>query len=230
MTDRPVCPAGIIIDRLSPKQARIWKAMERIVQAKDGAGRPAHPVLFELYTWAQASRVPIYVEMPEPRGRSPYRAGECSYEKQPDSPNSRLAGITIRLYVKVLDRALAKRRVTDRGFVPLEGLRGHQRYCESLAHELAHARLLMTDPGYRPLAEKLEILTQDLFRLLHGSPAGESGTPAEIRALAERLDLLSEKTEGPALAVEKEVWRELKASGYSGNLVKLKEEDGHKNP
>ena len=200
-------PTGINTDRLNAKQRRIWRTMEQVLSARDGAGRPLRPVLNELYNWARTCSVPIYLEMPKAPGRWSYAAAESLFAKQP-ALNRRLAPVTIRLYVRVIDNAAGLRIAGERGFVPFEGLTGEKRYCETLAHELVHARQAVTDPEYLQLIERQKSLNRQFLRLRLVAGSKQSATK-EMLAIADEIDLLWERIEGPATAVEQQVWREL---------------------
>src|SRR5213593_216737 len=69
-------PSGIRTDRLSPRQLRVWRAIEAIVFAKDGSGRLSHPKLHSLWQWAETSGHVIYVQLVEPRDRWTHAAGK----------------------------------------------------------------------------------------------------------------------------------------------------------
>jgi hypothetical protein len=201
-------PTGLITDRLSQKQLKTWKAMERIALAQDGAGRPLRPVLNELFNWAKSSRVPIYIEMPKREEHVQSMAGQCLYERQPDPRSGRLAAVTIRLYTTVIDWARTRRERGERGFVPLEGLRGNHRYCEVLAHELAHAREAITHPEYVQLTDTIISLCDEVNRLRR-APGDRMSAKGQILVIGKRLNLLAASVEAPAIEVEQEVWREL---------------------
>ena len=57
--------SGIRIDRLSPKQRRIWASISRIVLAADAAGNPMHPKLHDLWRSIDESGCTTYIEMPK---------------------------------------------------------------------------------------------------------------------------------------------------------------------
>jgi len=201
--------AGLMTDRLSPKQLRIWRALEQIALARNGAGQPLRPVLYELHSWAQTSTIPIYIEMPKARGRWPYLAGECLFDEQGDTLNTRPAAVTIRLYTTVIEKAPSRGRdfESEQAFIPFKGLPREERYCETLAHELAHARQSVTDPGFLPMRDRLKSMNDQVLKLQ--SLRLVSSVKKEMQAIADQIKVLTSSIEGPAIAVERAVWREL---------------------
>ena len=61
-----VAEAGIRTNRLTPKQLRIWRSIERVALARNCAGQPLHPRLESLWRQVQSSGHAIYIEMPTP--------------------------------------------------------------------------------------------------------------------------------------------------------------------
>jgi hypothetical protein len=57
-----VCTSGIDTGRLTSKQVRIWRAVERIAEAADGAGKPLHPRLQSLWEWAEGKLDGVFKE------------------------------------------------------------------------------------------------------------------------------------------------------------------------
>jgi len=206
--------AGIITDRLDRKQLQTWRAMEQVVLARNSAGQPLHPVLYRLFSWAKASSLPIHIEMTKAEGRYDYVGGRCVFDRQPKTLGGRLAAVTIRLCTTVIDKASGHRIPGEQGFVAYQGLTGEKRYCEALAHELAHVRQAVTDPEFLQLADRQKSLNDEILRLLplRLLPGRRQSVTKEMRAIADRLNVLSERIEGPAVAVEQEVWHELAAS------------------
>jgi hypothetical protein len=203
---------GIITARLSPRQIKTWRTIEQKALAHDAAGQPLHPVLNELFNWAKVSNFPIYIEMPEARGRWDYAAGKCLFERQTPLRNQPMA-VTILLYITVIDRAPGKRMPGEQGFVPFEGLKGEERYCETLAHELTHVRQSVTDLEFLQLTDRQESLNDEILRLqsLRLIAQNRQLATREMRMIAGELRLLSERIDGPAIAAEQQVWRELRA-------------------
>jgi hypothetical protein len=204
-------PTGLITDRLNRKQLEIWRAMERIACAKDGTGQPLYPLLYEAHTWAQTSGFSIYIEMPRPTSVSPYKAAECVPEESRATPSA--AGrLVIRLYLSVIDQAQVERTGFPSGeFVPFFGLTGEARYCETLVHELTHARQWLTDSAYADLIDEQERLNGQFLQLLH-KKRQDDATRQKKSEIQRLLCGLGERIEASAIAAEMEVWRELSST------------------
>src|SRR5205823_4274273 len=95
-------PPGIRTDSLSPRQLRVWRAIEAIVFAKDGPGRISHPKLHSLWQWVETSGHVIYVQLVEPRDRWDHEAGKFKVEKFDSDGQKHQAAI--RLCLPVIDR------------------------------------------------------------------------------------------------------------------------------
>jgi hypothetical protein len=148
--------------------------MEQIMSAQDSSGRPLHPLLHELFTWAASGDFAVCIEMPRPQSVSPYKAADCTLESTPQSSGSQPTFV-IRLYIGVIDRARTERAAGKSvEFVPFIGLSGAERYCESLAHELAHAREWLTSPEYARLVESQKETNHRFLQLVHGKRKDES--------------------------------------------------------
>ncbi|RPJ60842.1 MAG: hypothetical protein EHM23_01510 [Acidobacteria bacterium] len=203
--------AGVFTDRLNAKQMKIWRAMERIVLAKDSLGRLLYPELNSVYRWAMTSSIPIHIEMAREQNRWAYTAGECLFDKQPDSLSNSLTEITVRLYLTAVDQAPGRRIPGEQGFLPFEGLKGEKRYCETLAHELFHARQAISHPKFLEMAAVQESLNQELLQLVPLLQRDKESARKEMMTIRDRLNLLSDMMEGPAIAFEQQVWKELQA-------------------
>lgn len=204
---------GIITERLSPRQIKTWRKIEQKALAYDAAGQPLHPVLKELFNWAKMSDLPVYIEMPEARGRWDYTAGKCLFERQPTPLRNQPTAVTILLYIRVIDRAPGKRMPGEQGFLPFEGLKGEERYCETLAHELIHVRQSVTDLEFLQLTDRQKSLNDEILRLqsLRLTAENRQSATREMQVIAGELHLLTERIEGPAIAGEQLVWRELRS-------------------
>jgi len=204
---------GLITERLSARRMKIWRTIERKALAHDGAGQPLYPALNELFNWAKMSDFPIYIEMPEARNRLDYVAGTCLFERPQTPLRSQPAAVTILLRLTVIDRATGERMLDDHGFVPFEELKGVERYCEALAHELTHARQSVTDLEFLQLADRRKSLNDEILRLqlLRRTAETRQSATRGLQAIADELRLLTERIEGPARVVEQQVWRELRA-------------------
>ncbi len=188
LTPRKV--AGVLTDRLNKSHLKAWESIMEIVLAKDGEGRPAHPVLYGLYHQADASGHEIQIELS--MQRSTLRAvGFCRIERHTEGAQKQV--VLIRLNLGMIDRAIAS-ELTRRadGFIPFEGLKRKERYAEVLGHELAHV-VQLTNPEYRGLYLERQALAD----------AG-----SEDIQFIRSLTLSIEK---PAEAAEVEIWRELTA-------------------
>jgi len=204
---------GIITERLNARQMKIWRTIEQKALAHDGAGQPLYPTLQELFNWAQMSDFPIYIEMPEARDLWDCAAGTFLFEKPQAPLQSQPTAVTILLRVRVIDRATGERTVNDHGFVPFEGLGGVERYCETLAHELTHVRQSVTDLEFLQLADRRKSLNDETLRLqlLRRTAEHRQSATRELQVIGEELRFVTERIEGPARAVEQQVWRELRA-------------------
>ncbi len=61
---------AIRADGLSGADARVWRAILRVVHARDGDERLLHPTLHALYHDVDSSPHVVRIEMPRPRGAS----------------------------------------------------------------------------------------------------------------------------------------------------------------
>jgi len=209
LAGRPAQRTGLLTDRLNKKQLQVWRAMEQVVGAKDAAGQPLYPSLHELYVWAQTSGFSISIEMPQPDSISPYEAAECVLAQ---TPSGMMPGLTIRIYVGVIDKARVERtesRAND--FIPFLGLSGVARYCETLAHELTHARQCFTDPAYVQMLKEQASLNTQFLEMVHRK-AKDDPTRQKKLELQHRLSELAKRIEASAIDAEKQVWRELTSS------------------
>ncbi len=119
--------------------------------------------------------------------------------------NRRAAVIWLQLWA--MDKALANRAVQrPDGLIPYYRLRKHERYAEALGHELAHAVLMLEDPGYEQLCSDYRLESAELLALLR---SGNGAADEEIMTRRHHLQSLAEKIEKPAEAAELEIWREL---------------------
>ncbi|RPJ58109.1 MAG: hypothetical protein EHM23_18440 [Acidobacteria bacterium] len=118
-----------------------------------------------------------------------------------------------RLYTTVIEKAPLRGRdfESEQAFIPFKGLPREERYCETLAHELAHARQSVTDPGFLPMRDRLKSMNDQVLRLqsLRLVSANRQSVKKEMQAIADQIKVLTTSIEGPAIAVERAVWREL---------------------
>jgi hypothetical protein len=199
--------SGIRTDRLSPKQLRVWAAIERIVFAKDRSGRFIHPKLRSLWQQAETSGHVIHVEMPGPRDDLDGRAGRFVIERF--DPDGKSHTAVIRLCLPVIDGAVTDRifRRTD-GFIPFKGLGKEERYAEVLAHELAHAVWFLSDLRHARLMGDLDSEVDEFYNrrrhVAHGAAWDE-----QMERHLDRIESLTTEIERPAETAEKEIWQEL---------------------
>src|SRR5438128_7987520 len=60
---RRVAVSGIITERLSEKDLRRWRGIERYVDARDADNQPIYPTLQALWGWVERSGHVIYIEI-----------------------------------------------------------------------------------------------------------------------------------------------------------------------
>jgi hypothetical protein len=183
--------SGIVLDRLTARQLRVWESIMKIVVARDCDGKPLHPMLYSLYHQAQASDREIRIELSTQRATLS-AVGICRIE--PHTETTRTEVVLIRLNLVMIDRAIssgASRR--DDGFIPFAGLSKKERYAEVLGHELAHVIGLISNSEYRGLYLERQALAE---------------TRSQDVQVISRLTRLIET---PAEEAEMEIWRELTA-------------------
>jgi hypothetical protein len=201
---RHAVTAGIRTDRLSRRELRIWRKIERIVFARDTNGQSRHPTLERLWREVEWSGHSIFIEIPS--GAAVSMAGKFVVERiDPEGKNHILS---IHLYLSGINIASTGEggRRTD-GFIPFEKLDREKRYAEVLGHELAHAVLTIQDPHYAALVQEQRRLEAELAARSHA--VGRVVIDGESELRMRRLDSLAKAVEAPANAVEIEVWREL---------------------
>jgi len=196
---------GIRLDRLKEKYCKDWRAVGAFLSATDTIGEPLYPRLYGLWQWAQSSEQAISIEFLD---RAAYKklVGSIIVEHDALNPPNKVARIT--LYLKTIREAIAQDDFPRiNGFIPFKDLGKHQRYAEVLGHELAHAYLIFTDPGYARIYEDLirETEAYEATRKKSGKAFRASDT---IRWL-NRLKVVRDQFELPVEAIETEIWREL---------------------
>src|SRR5262249_49741132 len=72
--------SGILMDRLSAKELRRWRSIERLILTEDREGQPQYPTLRGLWEEVEASGHVIYIELPEPTFAFSNVAGHFSLE------------------------------------------------------------------------------------------------------------------------------------------------------
>ncbi len=202
--------AGILADRLTPRQLPIWREIETVVLARDSSGFPIHPMLYSLWQQLEISGYLVAIEFPEPKGVSSCSGGQFVVEK---TSSGETPGIgVIRLFLQDIDRASTAEvaRRSD-GFLPFQYLSSRPlRYAEVLGHEMAHALQILSREDPLRLTGDLK---QEAERLLHDI-CRHKGTAfhEEIRSRAKKVELMREAIEKPAREAEAAVWRELAAT------------------
>jgi hypothetical protein len=196
---------GLLLDRLSKSDVRVWRAIEEVVAASYASGQPRSPTLRRLWDWARTSTHVLHVEMVSPFGQPAGIAGVFRVERVDPAGLSHVA--VIRLCPRNIRYAKAARGPNSVvSFVRFEGLTDVERYAEVLAHELAHAEYALED------AERLAQLTaaQDAAEAFLTSRR-QAIKPAHqelVRRLQDPLAVLA-ATEAHAESVEALVLREL---------------------
>jgi hypothetical protein len=198
---------GLITTRLSERQLRRWRAIERLVFARDEAGLPLHSTLQSLWEWAESCPHAIYVELPDRGGYRGTGAGKFKIEKFDPAGKRHVA--VIRLRLSVIDSAASDKTVARaNGFIPFSGLRRYERYAEVLGHELAHAQTILSDLRTAKLIYETVEQTNTLFTAYYlqrnGRPPGR-----QLKQRLIRRDSLLQKFEVIAESVEEAVWQEL---------------------
>jgi hypothetical protein len=123
-------------------------------------------------------------------------------------PDGKRHSLSIRIYLRSIDEASTSQgaRRPD-GFIPFETLYREQRYAEALGHEMAHAIMILEDPGYATLVMEQRRLEVELAARVRdtGKVLFEGANQFRMR----RLEFLAGVIEEPANAMEIEIWREL---------------------
>jgi len=203
-----VAEGGIRTDRLSRKSVDRWRAIVAVVEARDTAGRPAHPRLHALWDAVATSECAVFVELPEPSGRRGYVVGEFTVTRV--AADGRALEAVVVMNLPAIDRAAAGPGAARRdGFIPFARLGRTERYAEVLGHELAHAVWAFSGAEQARVALSFagEVRAASR-RVLTAQEAGRMSAGAEDAA---RLAQLSRAYEEPAEAAEEAVWAELVA-------------------
>jgi hypothetical protein len=198
---------GLLITQLSDKQLVRWKAIEQLVFARNQSGELLHPVLHELWRWADASGHVIQVQLMESKTAQSSTAGSFNIEQF--DPTGRCHVASLKLYLSNIDQAVIGPQVARaNGFVPFEALSKEERYAEVLGHELAHVKYVLNNMVRTRLVHELVETTNDLLLLHARSKPAILTSPEMKRRLTQRDELLRE-LETQAEAIEEVVWREL---------------------
>ena len=197
---------GIRTSRLSPKQLKVWKSIEKIIKAQDEEAQPLHSKLYGLWQRVATGRHEVHIEILTPMHLLSYAAGRFEVERC--DPDGQKCTAVIRLCLPVIEKATldTQGRLTDE-FVPFEGLGKEERYAEVLGHELEHAVCILEDPRYAGISKELDWQGKELTRLLRQK--GKLREKEKQERIA-RLRSLANELEEPAEAAEAEIWRELR--------------------
>lgn len=201
---------GLLTSRLSEKDRTRWKAIEQIVFATNKTGEPLHPVLQDLWRWADNSGHQIQVGLVESKSLQSNTAGSFNIEQL--DPTGICHTTTLKLYPSNIDHAISARHVArPSGFIPFDSLSKEERYVEVLGHELAHVKYVLNNAMRTQLVHELIETTNDFLLLqVHKTPASLN-SPEMKQRLSQRDQLLRE-LEMHAEAIEELVWRELISS------------------
>jgi hypothetical protein len=204
--------AAIRTDRLSPGQLRVWNSIKEIVFEKDSCELLLHPRLHELWQAAENSDHLIFVELGKHAKDAPTKAGEMTIEKA--DPVGAQHIIIVHLFLSTINRAFADNGLPQGAdqFAPLAGLNRKARYAEVLGHELAHVERVLHDADYLGLYTELDRELASYSSICKSHHGRAQGAQKQL----ERIDSLVSEIEGPALAAEAEIWREL-VSGKGGS-------------
>ncbi len=204
--------SGILTYRLSQRQIRTWKVIQSVVLARDVAGFPAHPVLYNLWRRVQESGCSIEIEFID-SGRAKINLVGQFLIDAASSERGVLSGI-IQLNLAIIDRGSVSSRIRGQraGF---KGLIRVERYAQVLGHELAHVVLALEDAAYQAKLRELDQAVKSFlsFRRQGGK---DFGSRDEERRFLSRIDSLGIEMEGPANEIESNVWHELRISSGSG--------------
>lgn len=199
--------SGLLTTRLSPKDRGRWKAIEQLVFAQSKTGEPYHPILRELWLWADSSRHSIQIELLDSRTVQSSTAGSFNIERF--DPTGQRHVTSLKLYLSNIDQAVTGPQVARlNGFIPFESLRKEERYAEVLGHELAHVKYVLDNAIRTHLVHELVETTNEML-LLHARTKPASLTSPEMKQRLNQRDQLLRELETQAETVEEVVWREL---------------------
>jgi hypothetical protein len=201
---------GLLTTRLSQKDRARWKSIEQLVFAQSQSGEPYHPILRELWHWADSSRHIIQVELLDSKTVQSSTAGSFNIEQL--DPAGQCHVTSLKLYLSNIDQAVIGPQVARaNGFIPFNALRKEERYAEVLGHELAHVKYVLDNAMRTHLVHELVEATNDML-LLHARTRPSALTSPEMKLRLSQRDLLLRELETQAEIVEEMVWRELISS------------------
>jgi hypothetical protein len=200
---------GFVLDRLSKRDLRVWRAIERVVGESDVSGGPRSPALRRLWDWARASNHVLRVEMVPPSRLAAGMVGVFRVESFDPAGLRHVA--VIRLCPTNIQRAKATSAPDAvRVFTRFEGLTEAERYAEVLAHELAHAEYVLESP--ERLAE-LQAAQDAIEQAFSRSGRARIPVPEERVRRSEKPLAVLAASEAHAESVESIVLRELAGRG-----------------
>ncbi len=206
----PLKQTGLLTARLSDKDRVRWKAIEQLVFAQTKTDEPYHPVLRELWRWADASPHVIQIELIDSKAVQSSTAGSFNIERF--DPAGHCHVTSLKLYLSNIDQAVIGPQVARaNGFIAFEALRKEERYAEVLGHELAHVRYVLDNAMRTHLVHELVETTNDML-LLHARTKPAALTSPEMKQRLNQRDELLRELETQAETIEEVVWRELVSS------------------
>jgi hypothetical protein len=199
--------AGIVLERLSEKELRQWREIERLVRTSRPGGTLPYPTLRGLWDWAQGSGNAIYIELSALDCAARSTAGRFRIE-QFDPQGARHVGV-ILLCLANIDRGPGPSAAKlANGLVRFAGLTKNERYAEVLGHELAHAAYDFASPERaRIVQERVDAVSAQF--LTHRAEHGNAPLDPALQRQIEQRDVLLEELEAHADSIELLVWREL---------------------
>lgn len=210
---------GLLTSHLSDKDRIRWKAIEQLVFAQAN-NEPLHPVLCELWRWADASGHVIQVELIDSKTFQSSTAGSFNIERF--DPTGRSHATSLKLYLSNIDQAVISPHVARaNGFIPFESLRKEERYAEVLGHELAHVKYVLSNTVRTHLVHEFVEATNDML-LLHARTKPAALTSPEMKQRLSQRDELLRELETQAETIEEVVWRELISSQKARGRLKGK--------
>jgi hypothetical protein len=209
---RRATPRGILTDRLSQKDLRNWRTIERFALAKTRDGRPVYPVLRALWDAVNDSPHAVFIELAQANRLSSCTAGNFRIESF--DPKGLRHTAVIWLSLTNIDQAyVGPSTAYLDGFVPFSDLSREERYAEVLGHELAHAAHIL---GNFELARKVEELVQQTNELLLTTPSRSPRIDHDLHIQIGRRDVFLRELEAQAEEKEKGIWREIIARRAQG--------------
>jgi hypothetical protein len=209
---------GLLTTRLSQKDRVRWKAIEQLVFAQSKTGEPYHPILRELWHWADNSRHIIQVELLDSKTVQSSTAGSFNIERF--DPAGQYHITSLKLYLSNIDQAVIGPQVArGNGFIPFDALRKEERYAEVLGHELAHVKYVLDNAMRTHLVHELVELTNDML-LLQARARPTALTSPEMKQRLNQRDQLLRELEAQAETIEEVVWRELIRSQKARGALK----------